>query len=388
MSDKTNLIAFPTTPSSSKEPTDEQLMPYAERLLQRKKGENPETKLTVEIVLRSKVIRAGLAKEWQADLDREREAEEAALAAELAVLEEEFNPPPAVIAKPVIIKPKQPQAPEIPLQVERCRDRMVAMFPGCVFEHWEAAAALRFHLVKFIKFLKGLLDQSAGENATYVQLLDRRFVSTQEAISLINQVLEAWTRNPKTAVADYFMIRHLGDLLKEPEFCFLLDLPTRNQALEMEAAEIAAQKRKECRKTVEPLLKELLEKVGANPGSIDKMADRLIRKYLNVGDAQAILCEAAIDKMLEAKDGDDEFIAKLYAKAAGLNEEELAQVVADKKLAINQPVVSSKANQAEQLRKKQARSDADNNLRPKPNQGAGDITRLGYANPSGGKSNK
>lgn len=362
MSDPNNLIAFPTPPSSIKEPTDEQLRPYAERLLQRKKGENPETKLTVEIILGSKVICAGLAKEWQADLDRERAAAEAALAAELAVLEAEFYPPPAVQPKPAksaIIKPKPSQAPEIPLQVERCRDRMVAMFPGCVFEHWEAAAALRFHLVKFIKFLKDLLDQSVGENPTYVQLLDRRFVSTQEAISLINQVLEAWARNPKTAVADYFMIRHLGDLLKEPEFCFLLDLPTRNQALEMEAAEIAAQKRKECRKTVEPLLKELLEKVGANPGSIDKIVDRLIRKYLNVGDAQAILREAAIDKMLEAKDGDDESIAKLYAKAAGLSEEDFAIVMAEKKAQASQ----SNSPASDRERRKKDRSEHDKKVR-------------------------
>lgn len=354
-----NIIQFPATPnpSSSMDPTDEELGPYAQRKLDEVREKTPSTKLTVEALLRRPAIREGFAKQFKEDQERQRQADEAALEAELAAVEAEFAPPqpsvPATTTLKVapITKIAPSNDPEIPLQVERCRERMVNVFPGCVFEQPEAAAAMRYHLVKSIKTVSNLMEQHQDGNSRYMQLLRKRYSDLQQFIDLINQVIVAWGENPKIFRADWEMISYVRDLSDRPEFCHLLNIPTEADARRLEEEESVAQKLQQRREVLCPLIDNLLTQAGCTSG-VEKMADRLVRKYGELNDPQVILCEAAVDKTLEARSDDDKSAAKLYATAAGMTDEELEKAVAEKSAKLAQPTSNKKVDRKKDRRER------------------------------------
>ena len=367
-----NLIAFPSAanPSSNVEPTDDELAPYAKAFLEEKRRLKPDTKLTEEVILASTVIRTGLVKRLYEDVERKKKEEEDALAAELAAAEAEFLLPSPVV-QPKLTQPVLVEKPVIPHEVDLCHARMIGLLPSCVFEMVETSAAVRFFLIKSIKTAQELLKQcQPGSHPLYQLRLQEYARQVQALIDLINDVIVAWGENPRTYLAGHDMITHVRMLLEEdPQFWYLWNPPSMKKIEEEERQQAEEVQKRERRKVLEPVICDLLAQAGGDPGSIVKMAERLVRKFDDLEDPQLVLKAAAVDKMIETKNSNDPTL-KLYAQAAKLSDEDLAKAVAEKKAAA--PLVKPKSSKKTQQEKQAARNAADDKARPKPNVGSGD----------------
>ncbi len=184
------------------------------------------------------------------------------------------------------------------------------------------------------KKLKPALNRS-DLSPEYREALENRMRQMKPIFDDITAVVEAWGLNPreaKTEIEDFNQMR--SEMEVEGSRFYWLTLPPKVETPEEKAVREEAKAKSEVQQKIfgEFIAKLKTRLVETNPGLTDdlatKMATRLAKKYNPESDIIQIFTKVAVHKMASANGQEmEEQTAKVYAKAAGLSDEEFQSAV-------------------------------------------------------------
>lgn len=218
--------------------------------------------------------------------------------------------------------------PEIPNAVLELKQSHGAALLSLAYETADNAVLFRGWLIGCIKRHHGVL-RNQGLDPEYRGVVEENSDRLQRLINAVSEVVRAWGLDPKEEWVDnpklFARIRRSAST--DERFAGFSRVITPEDIKALEAMEMAEQEREANRSRTRDQIAATLV-AFMDEGVAAKRAHSLVKKYYNEkSDTAAILRRAAVNKMIAAQSDEDATLAKLYACACGMDEEQLAKAI-------------------------------------------------------------